>query len=68
MKGIDMYGISEKKSRLIKLVGKYGISHQKVITHSQELDLLINKWMEEQQKQRLSIEYIDYHDSHIHKS
>ncbi|PFV33569.1 aspartyl-phosphate phosphatase Spo0E family protein [Bacillus cereus] len=67
MKGIDMYRISEKKRGLIKLVEQYGISHKKVILHSQELDLLINQWMEEQQKQKLSIEYVNYHYSLTHK-
>lgn len=63
-----MHEISVKKNGLIQLVEKYGIAHKKVITHSQELDVLINKWMEKQQTQSLSIEYIVYHDSHTHKN
>ncbi|MGX5576472.1 aspartyl-phosphate phosphatase Spo0E family protein [Bacillus toyonensis] len=68
MKGIDMHKIAEKKRGLIKLAEKYGISHKKVITHSQELDVLINKWMEAQQTRGLSIEYIIYHDSNTYKN
>ncbi|PFK03748.1 hypothetical protein COI98_32405 [Bacillus cereus] len=63
-----MHEISVKKKGLVQLVEKYGLKHKKVLTHSQELDVLINKWMEKQQTQSLSIEYIVYHDSHTHKS
>lgn len=63
-----MHEISVKKKGLIQLVEIYGLSHKKVLTHSQELDVLINKWMEKQQTQSLSIEYVVYHDSHTHQN
>lgn len=37
--------IENKKIELVKLVNKHGLSHTKVLHLSQEIDRLINKYM-----------------------
>ncbi|MCW9134707.1 aspartyl-phosphate phosphatase Spo0E family protein [Bacillus paramycoides] len=42
--------IEEKKQELIKLVEKYGFTHKQVLYLSQDIDILINKFIYKKNK------------------
>ncbi|PGZ96652.1 stage II sporulation protein E [Bacillus pseudomycoides] len=47
MKTIEIQAsIEEKREELIELIRKYGVTHHRVITCSQELDILLYRLME----------------------